>query len=135
MEGGWEGVASDTSSLGLSPSGDDGVSGEDLSSCWKDGGFNDSWGKGDGTVDSDDRVIVVDSVRLGELWMDNPGAHGELLVQVSVVDTSHSNSVSGKESVDFAVTSRHDVGGGDDSSSAEVASTLLKGDLVWSFSG
>ena len=75
MEGGWEGVASDSGSLGLSPSGDDGVSFEFLARCWEGGGFNHSWGEGDGTADSDDRVIVVDSVVLGELWMDNPGAH------------------------------------------------------------
>jgi len=111
LEGGWEGVASDSSSLGLSPSGDDGVSGEFLTCCWEGGSFDNSWGKGDGTADSDDRVIVVDSVSLGELWMDNPAAHGELLVQVSVIGTSQSNSVSAKESVDFAVTSRHDMGG------------------------
>ena len=40
MEGGWEGVASDASSLGLSPSGDDGVSGEFLASSWEGSGFN-----------------------------------------------------------------------------------------------
>jgi len=111
LEGGWEGVASDSSSLGLSPSGDDGVSGEFLTSCWEGGSFDNSWGKGDSTADSDDRVIVVDSVSLSELWMDNPAGHGELLVQVGVVNSSCVDGVSAKESVDFAVTSRHDMGG------------------------
>merc|ERR1712136_658858 len=62
------------------PIGDDGVSGEFLTCCWEGGSFDNSWGKGNGTADSDDRVIVVDSVSLSELWMDNPAGHGELLV-------------------------------------------------------
>jgi hypothetical protein len=128
LKGVWELV--DVSS-DFAPSRDGSSSGEFFSSCWESGGFNNSSGHLDGSGDGDDGVIVVDVSGLSEVWMLDPGAYTEFLVQTSVVKTSHSNSGSQDGARDFAVTSGHDVGGTDDSSSAEVAARLLKGYLPW----